>query len=155
MFEHTNVGDEIVVIQEIRLGWGATPRFAVKRKVIRTTKTQIITGENERYRRDNGKLVGGSYSMGPDAFRLDMDMSDRFQKAPEVITADEFERLRTMSRRFKSVVELFFPKLEASHIAAMFRNEKLREGVSTAAQALADVIEKTADELGFGHLTKK
>lgn len=155
MFEHTNVGDEILVIKEIRIGYGCGVRYAVKHKVIRTTKTQIIISENERYRRDNGKLVGGSYSFGPDAFLQGYDLSDAFQKAPEILTIEEFNRLNAMTRRFRSVVEIFFPKLESSHIAAMFREPKLRDAIDNAAQDLSDIIKGSAIKVGVGHILDK
>ena len=57
--ENVKKGDEVLVRVGFWIDWGQKKQFWIPKKVNRTTKTQIIVDEI-RYRKENGKQVGGS-----------------------------------------------------------------------------------------------
>lgn len=133
MFEHTKVGDVVLVIREIRLKGYSGVNFAVKDEVRHTTKTQIVVN-GIRYYRKNGKAVG-DWNQG--IYHIGDDMSDRWlAHPPEEVSMDEFKALNTFSHRFVELADVFLPNLKGPEIAAIFRRKELREQIAREAKAL-------------------
>jgi len=61
-FEKVKVGDIVFVQIGVSYGWNNCETFFVPRKVARTTKTQFITEQNERFRKDGRGLGDSKYS---------------------------------------------------------------------------------------------
>lgn len=133
MFEHTKVGDVVLVIREIRLKGYSGVNFAVKDEVRHTTKTQIVVN-GIRYYRKNGKAVG-DWNQG--IYHIGDDMSDRWQAyPPEEVSMETFKALTAFAHRFRELADVFLPHLKAPEISAIFRRKALRDKIARDAFVL-------------------
>jgi len=59
-FENIEVGDNVLIMDEVRIGWGGGESFWLPKKVDKVTPKQFVIG-NSRYKKDDGSCVGGKY----------------------------------------------------------------------------------------------
>lgn len=144
MFEHTKVGDVVLVIREIRIKGYSGVNFAVKDLVRHTTKTQIMVS-GIRYYRKNGKAVG-DWNQG--VFNLGDDLSNRRgAHTLEEVSMDEFMALNTFARRYRELADVFLPHLKAPELTAIFRRKDLREQIARDAKALRATFHASLDKI--------
>jgi hypothetical protein len=149
MFEHTKVGDVVLVIREIRIRNYSGVHFAVKEEVGHTTKTQIVVN-GIRYYRKNGKAVG-DWNQG--IYHIGDDMAGRWLASPpEEVDKAEFKRLENYSRRFRELIDVFLPNLKSPEMAAIFRQKTLRDQLARDANALYASLTEGIKDAGLGSI---
>jgi hypothetical protein len=60
-FENVKAGDNVLVREEVRIGWSSSQGFWLLKTVDKVTPKQFIVG-NSRYRKIDGSCVRGGYS---------------------------------------------------------------------------------------------
>lgn len=152
-FGHLETGDMALERNSIRIGYSSEVTFAVKRRVERTTPTQIIIG-NSRYRKDDGRAVG-------EAGRLftEDDIGEGKTVNIEIVTEAEFREIQHLFYEFEEGVLAACAGYEitATDLAVLFRDREVREGIVArwrkTKETIADLHKQTRDfmvEKGHG-----
>ncbi|KAA6928187.1 hypothetical protein E4978_24315 [Salmonella enterica subsp. enterica serovar Lubbock] len=152
-FGHLETGDMTLERNSIRIGYSPGVTFAVKRRVERTTPTQIIVG-NTRYRKDDGRAIGEAGCL----FTED-DIGEGKTVNIEIVTEAEFREIRSLFYEFKAGVLAACEgyDITATDLAVLFRERELREGLVArwrkTKETIADLHKQTRDfmvEKGHG-----
>ncbi|HEI4500704.1 TPA: hypothetical protein SI882_004371 [Salmonella enterica] len=152
-FGHLETGDMTLERNSIRIGYSPGVTFAVKRRVERTTLTQVIVG-NTRYRKDDGRAIGEAGCL----FTED-DIGEGKTVNIEIVTEAEFREIRSLFYEFKEGVLAACAGYEitATDLAALFRDREVREGLVArwrkTKETIADLHKQTRDfmvEKGHG-----
>lgn len=152
-FGHLETGDMALERNSIRIGYSPEVTFAVKRRVERTTPTQIIIG-NSRYRKDDGRAVGEAGCL----FTED-DIGEGKTVNIEIVTEAEFREIQHLFYEFKEGVLAACKghDITANDLAVLFRDREVREGLVArwrkTKETIADLHKQTRDfmvEKGHG-----
>ncbi|QQO88261.1 hypothetical protein LHMDDPJI_00065 [Salmonella phage vB_SenS_ER3] len=152
-FGHLETGDMTLERNSIRIGYSPEVTFAVKRRVERTTLTQVIVG-NTRYRKDDGRAIGEAGCL----FTED-DIGEGKTVNIEIVTEAEFREIRSLFYEFKEGVLAACAGYEitATDLAVLFRDREVREGLVARCrktkETIADLHKQTRDfmvEKGHG-----
>ncbi|ECV7244341.1 hypothetical protein ZV48_18950 [Salmonella enterica subsp. enterica serovar Typhimurium] len=152
-FGHLETGDMALERNSIRIGYSPEVTFAVKRRVERTTPTQIIIG-NTRYRKDDGRAVGEAGCL----FTED-DIGEGKTVNIEIVTEAEFREIQHLYYEFKEGVLAACAGYEitSTDLAVLFRNREVREGIVArwrkTKETIANLHKQTRDfmvEKGHG-----
>ncbi|EBW4069024.1 hypothetical protein DPF68_21770 [Salmonella enterica subsp. enterica serovar Typhimurium] len=152
-FGHLETGDMTLERNSIRIGYSPEVTFAVKRRVERTTLTQVIVG-NTRYRKDDGRAIGEAGCL----FTED-DIGEGKTVNIEIVTEAEFREIRSLFYEFKEGVLAACAGYEitATDLAVLFRDREVREGLVArwrkTKETIADLHKQTRDfmvEKGHG-----
>ncbi|ECA9746842.1 hypothetical protein EUC00_19955 [Salmonella enterica subsp. enterica serovar Haduna] len=152
-FGHLETGDMALERNSIRIGYSPEVTFAVKRRVERTTPTQIIIG-NSRYRKDDGRAVGEAGCL----FTED-DIGEGKTVNIEIVTEAEFREIQHLFYEFKEGVlaACVGYEITAVDLAVLFRDREVREGLVArwrkTKETIADLHKQTRDfmvEKGHG-----
>lgn len=152
-FGHLETGDMALERNSIRIGYSPEVTFAVKRRVERTTPTQIIIG-NSRYRKDDGRAVGEAGCL----FTED-DIGEGKTVNIEIVTEAEFREIQHLLYEFKEGVLAACAGYEitATDLAVLFRDREVREGIVArwrkTKETIANLHKQTRDfmvEKGHG-----
>lgn len=152
-FGHLETGDMTLERNSIRIGYSPEVTFAVKRRVERTTLTQVIVG-NTRYRKDDGRAIGEAGCL----FTED-DIGEGKTVNIEIVTEAEFREVRSLFYEFKEGVLAACAGYEitATDLAVLFRDREVREGLVArwrkTKETIADLHKQTRDfmvEKGHG-----
>lgn len=144
-FGHLETGDMTLERNSIRIGYSPEVTFAVKRRVERTTPTQIIVG-NTRYRKDDGRAIGEAGCL----FTED-DIGEGKTVNIEIVTEAEFREIRSLFYEFKEGVLAACAGYEitATDLAVLFRDREVREGLVArwrkTKETIADLHKQTRD----------
>jgi len=60
-FDNIKVGDKVMILSEVRIGWGGGKSFWMPKTVDKVTPKQFVVGSS-RYKKETGSAIGDYYS---------------------------------------------------------------------------------------------
>ncbi len=140
-FKDIQIGDKVYFQHSVRTGWHSSRRFWLPVEVTKTTPTQITLANGKRVRKQDGKIIGGSYgdyvkALGDTHYHGELIEDQTEQKKA-------FEEKLELEKQFNFTLKSIGEIKPDSH----FTTEELQQLLSKANQLHELFIAKTVREI--------